>query len=226
MNLEGYEEQPLTRLTASVIQAPYYNVRHNRLTEHQRESLNSFTKQFGDNFDYFHNASFNFTVEDLIPILKQEKRDFNFDVCMIDYGQILTSKRKFEGLRHEQAYIHRGLATMAGELDCAMVTVAQGNRETQEKNANSSALIRGVDISECFEIIRASATVLTLNRSLKDQEMDRVKILLDKQRDGRTNIVEICKTSFQKMCFYGHESEGLGFMTTKQYLEEAKQEKI
>lgn len=226
VNLEGYEEQPQIRLSSRVIQAPYYNVRHNRLTEHQREQLTSFAKTYGNNFDYFHNASFNFTIEDLIPILKYKKKEFNFDVCMIDYGQILTSKRKFEGLRHEQAYIHRGLATMAGELDCAMVTVAQGNRETQEKNMNSSALIRGIDISECFEIIRASATVITLNRSLKDQEMDRVKILLDKQRDGRTNIIEICKTSFQKMCFYGHESEGLGYLTTKQYLEETNQDKI
>jgi replicative DNA helicase len=128
-------------------------------------------------------------------------------------------------MRQEQAFIHRSLATVAGEVDALMVTVAQGNREAQDKNAKASEMLRMVDISECFEIVRAAATVFTLNRSLKDQDADRVRILLDKQRDGATNVVEICKSSFARMCFYGHESEGLGFMNREQYIQESNSSK-
>lgn len=219
VNLEGYEEQPMIRLAARALQAPYYNVRHNRLTEAQREQVLDIKNTWGKNFQFFHNSSFNFTIEDLIPILKSKKSEFNYDVVMVDYGQILSSKKKFENLRSEQGYIHRGLANAAGEFDCAMITVAQGNREAQEKNANSTALLRMTDIAECFEINRCAAQVLTLNRSHKDQEMDYVRILLDKQRDGATNVVEVCKTSFQRMCFYGGVHEGLGFLTSKEYIE-------
>ena len=219
VNLEGYEEQPLIRLIARALQAPYYNVRHNRLTEPQKEQALDIKNTWGKNFKYFHNSSFNFTIEDLIPILKSKKSEFDYDVCMVDYGQILTSKKKFETLRAEQGYIHRGLANAAGEFDCAMITVAQGNRDAQEKNANSTALLRMTDIAECFEINRCAAQVFTLNRSHRDQEMEYVRILLEKQRDGATNVVEVCKTSFQRMCFYGHVTEGLGFLTTKEYVE-------
>ena len=226
VNLESYLNQPLLRIISRAIKAPYNKVRWNDLTHFQKEECTKFQNSYGKNFEFYHNASFDFNVEDLIPILRKVKQDFNPDVIMIDYGQILKSKRKFEGLRHEQAYIHRALASMAGELDVAMVTVAQGNRDTNVKNSSASSLIRMTDISECFEICRAAATVLTLNRSEKDEEMERAKILLDKQRDGKKNVVEFCKTNFQNMCFFGHESEGLGFITTQQYLQESNQEKL
>lgn len=225
VNLEGYERQPLIRMISRALQAPYSLVRYNNLSHAQREQAIAIQNSWGKNFQFFHNSSFNFTIEDLIPILKSKKGEFDYDVVMVDYGQILTSKRKFENLRSEQAYIHRGLANIAGELDVAMVTVAQGNRDAQAKNSSSSAMLRMTDISECFEIARAASTVFTLNRSDKDQELDYVRILLDKQRDGKTNVVEICKTSMQRMCFYGGVEEGLGFANTSQYLQDSNQTK-
>jgi hypothetical protein len=80
-------------------------------------------------------------------------------------------------------------------------------------------LVRMGDIAECFEIVRCAATVLTLNRSEEDQLGERMRVLLDKQRDGRTNIVEICKTDMSRIAIYGPQSEGLGFMTPDQYIQ-------
>lgn len=219
VNLEGYERQPMVRLISRALQAPYSMVRYNKLTDYQREDVKKIQDGWGKNFQFFHNSTFGFTIEDLVPILRAKKTEFNFDVVMVDYGQILTSKRKFENLRSEQAYIHRGLATVAGEVDCAMVTVAQGNRDAQSKNSSSAALLRMTDVSECFEINRAAATVFTLNRSDKDQQGEFVRVLMDKQRDGKTNVVEICKTSFPRMSFYGGIEEGLGFLTPQQYIQ-------
>jgi len=219
VNLEGYEEQPLIRLISRALKAPYGNVRHNNLTNEQREQVIDIKNTWAKNFQFFHNSSFGFTIEDLIPILRSKKQEFNFDVLMVDYGQLIFSKKKFENLRLEQGYVHRGLATISGELNVAGVTVAQGNREAQEKNAKASELLRMTDMAECFEINRCSAQVMTLNRSHRDQESNYARILLDKQRDGATNVVEVCKTSFDRMCLFGDELEGLGFLTPQQYIQ-------
>ncbi len=226
VNLEGYADQPLLRMITRSLKANFFQVRWNKISEHEREMALKFQNEKGKNFEFMHNSSFDFTVEDLLPMVRKMHADFQFDVLMVDYGQLLKSKRKFEGIRHEQSYVHRALATIAGELNIAAVTVAQGTRDTNVKNHNGSSLIRMTDISECFEIMRACATVFTLNRSERDEEMEKVRILCDKQRDGKKNIIEICKTDFGKMCFYGPESEGLGFMNVKQYLEENPKEKM
>ena len=198
----------------------YTDLRFDQLNDKQRSDLEDFQRETRGLLQHYHDASFGFTIEKLVPIIRQKKEEFDFDVLMVDYGQILNSAKKFNDMRFEQAYVHRGLASLAGELDVAAITVAQGNRETQRKNNEGKGLIRMDDISECFEIVRAAAQVLTLNRSDEDSEMDRARIFLDKQRDGRTGIMEICKTDFPHMCFYGSEDEGLGFMHHEEYLKE------
>jgi replicative DNA helicase len=225
VNLEGYENQPLIRLITRALQGQYGLIRNNQLTDAQREKVIEIKNTWGKNFQFFHNSSFGFTVEDLIPIVKAKKVEFDYDVLMVDYGQLLFSKKRFDNIRHEQAYVHRALTTISGEMNVAGVTVAQGNRDAQEKNSTASSLLRMTDMSECFEINRCAAQVFTLNRSERDKDMERVRILLEKQRDGATNIVEVCKTSFSRMSFYGHESEGLGFLNTQQYIQESNVEK-
>lgn len=220
-NFEGWQHQWMLRLVSRHTGARFGDVRFNRLTDHQMQLRMEFEQQCNDKLEIFHDNTFGFTFEDLIPILRQKKDEMNYDAVMLDYGQILGSKRKFNDLRHQMTYIHRGLSSLAGELDCAMATVAQGTRGTQEKGQKGSNLIRMNDISECFEIVRAAATVFTLNRSDDDIQGERARILMDKQRDGRTNVIEVCKTDFQRLAYYGPESEGLGFMTPEQYIQES-----
>jgi replicative DNA helicase len=225
VNLEGYEEQPMLRMITRALKANFFNVRWNRLTDYERDMVKKFESESGKNFEFMHNSSYDLTLEVLLPQIRRVYSNFKFDMLMVDYGQLIKTQRKFQDLRHEQAYVHRALATVCGELNVAGATVAQGTRDTNIKNGNGSALIKMTDISECFEIMRACATVFTLNRSEKDEEMELVRILCDKQRDGKKNIVEICKTDFSKMCFYGPETEGLGFINTKQYIETTSKEK-
>jgi replicative DNA helicase len=222
--LEGFEKQTMLRLASRAIGTSFENVRWNRLTDIEMQKRNHFVKNFGDNMQIYYDSSFNFTLEELVEISRQKKEDFDFDVMMVDYGQILKSKRKFSDLRHEQSYIYRSLSSLAGpkDLDCAMVSVAQGTRDTQSKNNDGKGLIRVSDISECFEIIRACATVFTLNRSDNDIEADTARILMDKCRDGKTNVIDICKTNFNRMAFYGSAEEGLGFVPSEDYIQLVK----
>lgn len=223
VNLEGYEKQTMQRLICRAIRAPLYNVKNKDLTTYQLDQVIKFQEKCKDNFKFFHNDSFDMTIETFIPALRQiKKNEFDFDVVIYDYGQLFKSKKKHDGLRHEQAYCHRAITSLAGELNHLAITVAQGQRDTNIKNNSGSSLTRMTDISECFEINRAAATVFTLNRSERDEEMERMKILLDKQRDGKKNVVEICKTDFSTVAMFGDEEEGLGYMSVKTYLEESQ----
>ena len=221
VNLEGYEKQTMLRLGARAIGVPFGKVRFNNLTDIEMQKRSQFEKETNHLLQIFHNSTFGFTIEDLVPIIRQKKEEYDFDICIVDYGQILGSKKKFSELRHEQAHIHRALAATAGELDVAMATVAQGNRNTQIKNDQGSQLVRISDIAECFEIIRACATVFTLNRSEKDIEMETARVLLDKSRDGVKNVIEVMKTNMNRMAFYGPSDEGLGFMLMQDYVHQS-----
>lgn len=217
VNLEGYELQTMLRLASRAIGAHVGDIRFNRLNDIELQKKIDFINKYKNSIQIFHNASFDFKLENLIPIIRQKKEEFEFDALMIDYIQILKTNQRYSELRHEQSYTHRAIASLASELDFAAISVAQGNRATQEKNQQGNGLIRMGDISECFEITRAAAQVLTLNRSDTDIENDTARILLDKQREGRTGIIEVCKTNFARMAFYGDHTEGLGYMNMSDY---------
>lgn len=226
VNLEGYEDQVKLRLISRAIRAPFYNVKNKILTDYQIDQVIKFEQEVKANFKFFHNNSFDMTIETFIPELRRIHKEWKPDVVIYDYGQLFKSSKKHDGLRHEQAYCHRAITSLAGELDHLAVTVAQGQRDTNVKNHTGSSLVRMTDISECFEINRAAATVFTLNRSEKDEEMERIKILMDKQRDGKKNVVEICKTDFGTTAMYGTEEEGLGFLNVQTYLTETGQKNL
>jgi replicative DNA helicase len=227
INLEGFEKQTMQRLISRAIRARTYHVRNNMLTDYQKDQVINFEHECRESFMFYHNDSFDMTVETLLPSITHIKKNvFDFDVLMVDYGQLLKSKRNVGELRHEQAYCHRALTTLASALNVHVATVAQGTRDTNNKNNSGSSLTRMTDISECFEINRAAATVFTLNRSEKDEEMDRIKILMDKQRDGKKGIVEFCKTDFSTVAMWGTADEGLGFMNQQAYLTETNQKAV
>jgi replicative DNA helicase len=220
VNLEGEKNQPMLRLISRGTKVKYGRVRNNHFDDNELVRKNNFIKKYGHNLRLKHVNTFNYTVEDLFAYARHVKEEFDFDALLVDYGQLLGAKQKQEGLRHTMAYVHRALASMAGALDAALVTVAQGTRDVQEKNRKGTDLLRMNDISECFEIIRVSAQVFTINRSDSDEQNDRCRILLDKQRDGKKGIIEICKTDIETISMYGPLEDGLGFLTPDEYLQE------
>ena len=128
-------------------------------------------------------------VESVIDWISNEhKNKTKFDLVLVDYGQILTTKRKAEGAYEVQKYVHRALKQLANECSFAVVTPAQGNRTAQKVSSTGADYLKVTDLADCFEIARVANNVITLNRSDKDQKSDRIVMLLAKQRRGRVNI--------------------------------------
>lgn len=220
INLEGVKAQPLLRIVARSTNIPYMKLRFNELDQHQKERIAIFEHEHSEFLQVKHIEEPNYSVEDLYAYCRDKKQKWGFDALIVDYGQLLNTKSKQEGLRHVQSFVHRSLASMAVALDAAVVTVAQGTRDTQDKNSKGNSLLRMNDISECFEICRVSAQVLTINRSELDEQKERCRLLLDKQRDGKKGVIEICKTNFSTASLYGPAEKGLGFLNPDQYIEE------
>ena len=217
LNLEGRKIQPLLRLGARALNIPYGRIRNYDLTDQEMDRYNEFKKIYGSNLRIKHLSGFGYTVEEFTSYCNDLYKEFQFDGIIVDYGQLLQTKEKFRDLRHRQAHVHQALDGIASMFKCAMITVAQGNREAQGKNDKGFGLLKKEDISECFEITRKAATILTLNRSEQDEQAERVRILLDKQRDGEKGIVANCKTNMSYIAYYGSEDEGLGFLTPDEY---------
>ena len=212
VSLEGEKHQAYLRLLSRATQIPYGKIRANDLTDKQVELVEQFRDEYKDQVRMKHIDGFGFKIEDFIPFCRDVYRDFPFDAVVLDYGQIMGTKEKFNSIRERQMHVHRGLASMGTQFNCGVVTVAQGNREAQSKNDTGDRLLRMTDISECFELARTAATVLTLNRSDQDEATDKVRILMDKQREGRKGVLQICRTDMSFIGLYGDDEEGLGFV--------------
>ncbi len=146
--------------------------------------------------------SFATTIEEVISYCKQKKTEFDFDLVVCDYGQLLSVRTASNELRHNQALVYRGLASLAAELDVAVISAAQGTRAAQIDIEKGRKLLSITDVSECFEIIRCSECVITLTKSKEDEVNGRIKILLAKQRDGITNVAVDCVTDLAKLVMY------------------------
>jgi hypothetical protein len=87
---------------------------------------------------------------------------------------------------------------MSAELNIAIVTAAQLNRESHKKLKNGE-IIRSDGVSETIGIAHVSETILTLNRSRNDEENQKMIVCLDKCRDARAGLLIECNTDMRTL---------------------------
>jgi len=140
------------------------------------------------------------TVEDVFAYAKQTKKEWGLDMLIDDYGAILKStSSKFKEKRHMLGHNWEMFNLMSAELDCAIVTIAQFNRDAVKDNRSGRKWLRSDDVAEAIDIAHHSENILTLNRSSSDSLSDEIVICLDKARDGQAGLLVKCKTDFRTM---------------------------
>ena len=204
---EGSNDQMTFRILSRITKIPYmrFYVGFNNMTnEEQIKILNA--KDILNKYVVLKPwQKFGTTVEEVISYCKQKKEEFDFDLVISDYAQLLYTKIKHNEVRHNQAVVYRALSMMAAELDVAVLTAAQGNRAAQkglDSDKSNRKLLGVTDISECYEIAQCSECVITLTRTKDDMLNNKAKLLLAKQRDGETNIAVECVTDLKKLVMY------------------------
>ena len=145
-------------------------------------------------------------VEQLWAYCERMKHKFDYDVCIIDYGQLLKTQYNYENSYAEQGEAHKQLSLMGLTLGCAVITVVQGTRGAQVKSQYSkrhNELLRMSDISDSFEICRKAALIMTVTRTDHDEKNGTVKFLLEKQRRGDKGMAVLCHTDYSTMKILG-----------------------
>jgi len=198
INLEGQRDEAAKRYAANLAQINYGDLIRGTFDEAAKKRLEDIIARYDENRLKIRNMlGFGATIEELIAYLKEEYKNFRFDVLVVDYGQLLDSKVKTEGLRFTMSRVFRGLDAISKEFSCVVVTPAQSTRNAQENQNQSfkkfnqqeerSHILRSTDISEAFEIARVSGVILTLNRTEEEEKTGRLRLFLEKQRQGAKN---------------------------------------
>lgn len=170
------------------------------------------------------------TIEEVRDWLFLKKKEFNFDLAIDDYGQFIRTRVKTDGERFTQAIVHRTLKQIGLQLECAVLTVAQGNREATKVAKSGLDYLRGTDMAECYEIARVASNVVTMNRSDSQAAMNEVVFYLDKNRNGKKDIAVRCATDYDRCITHdpklGIESLGLDVLRNGKMKDEVKVENL
>lgn len=145
-------------------------------------------------------TDFNVYIEKMILEIKQKYLENMFDVVIIDYAQIIKTKGFSKTSKYEYLQeIMRGLSCVARELDIAIVTAAQINKEGQKKAMKSKGkdTVDLIDIAESFGITRVVDPIITITKSEEDDKKNQIRFKLAKNRDGKVNQVIACEADFQ-----------------------------
>lgn len=201
INLEGNAQSIIFRYYSNLSQIPYERIVKGELTEEEMARLKRIEEEYNSRFMIKNLAgSFNNTIESLEAYCKEVHKKFKFDLLLVDYGQLLETSRDVGEYRHIMATVFRGLDTMSKAFNCAVVSPAQGTRNAQEKQNvpnfggkfaapkdAKAPVMRSSDISEAFEIARVADMILSLNATDEEKVQGRLRVFMEKQRDGEKN---------------------------------------
>lgn len=122
------------------------------------------------------------TVSALKRILKKyASRGVVFDLIVVDYGDILKPEQHYQDKRHGLAEIFQDLRALATELNAAVLTATQTNREGTKKAARN--VTDGTDAAEDYEKVRTADVLITINASPEDRENDEVVLYFSEMRN-------------------------------------------
>jgi len=201
INLEGERTEALKRYMANLAGVDLKKIAKGLVTEEELDRIREVEKEYGSRFRIRNMLGFGMTIEDLVAYCREEHKNFKFDMLIIDYGQLLKTTQKLD-FRLMVAEVHRGIDSIAKELSCVALTPVQATRGAQAeqfggaKTANELPTLRSTDVSECFEIARVSAFIFTLNRTDQEGKENKLRVFLEKQREGAKNITYGCIVNY------------------------------
>jgi len=148
------------------------------------------------------------SIEDVNDYCRVTMKEWPYDMFIDDYGMKLSTSKRHREVRHAMSDIWNTLDLMSAELDIVVVTLAQLNRESVKENREGGSIIRSDGVSEAAQIAHVSETIFTLNKSVQNEEENKLIVCLDKARDTRAGLLIGCNTDFRRIIAY---DEKLGF---------------
>lgn len=142
----------------------------------------------------------NMTMGEIRAKSRRMKQQFDIQLIVIDYLQLLTSGGKsVESRQQEVSEFSRSIKLLAKELEIPIVAVAQLNRDSEKRNDKRPQV---ADLRESGSLEQDADVVLLIHRedmfNETTEKQGMADIIIGKQRSGPTGIVELA--------FQGHFS--------------------
>lgn len=120
----------------------------------------------------------------LLKKLQSQGREF--DLIVVDYGDILKPENHYADKRHGLAEIFQDLRALATEFNAAVLTATQTNREGTKKAARN--VTDGTDAAEDYEKVRTADALITINASPDDKAAGEVVLYFSEMRNAESGL--------------------------------------
>jgi len=196
-SLEMSKESLLLRLLASRAHVDGHKFRTGRINHDDWERITATLNELGEAPIWIDDSA-STTVMEIGAKARRLKRDQKgLELVVVDYLQLITARGRFNSRQEEVSHISRSLKALAKELKVPMVVLSQLTR-APERDERDPQL---ADLRESGAIEQDADVVLFINRpkfydrDAPDEERNRAKIIIGKQRNGPTGVIQFVLNS-------------------------------
>ncbi len=197
-SLEMSSIQLVNRLIAMETELPSNRLRNGKLAQYEWEQLDIKIKKLVDAEIYIDDTPA-ISVFELRAKCRRLKRQFDVDLIIIDYLQLMSGTQDAKGNREQEvSAISRALKAIAKELDVPVIAISQLNRSVEIRSGNKRPQLS--DLRESGAIEQDADMVIFIHRPekygfMEDEEGNSLKgvaeIILAKHRNGPIGDVHL-----------------------------------
>ncbi|HBP25416.1 MAG TPA: replicative DNA helicase [Acholeplasmatales bacterium] len=180
-SLEMGIDQLLMRVYASHSGLTLSKIRAGKLTDAEMATLYA-AKTKIDKFNIYLDEAGATDIEELVTVCRKLKRDNKLDFVVVDYLQLLTTKRKTSSRVEEVSRISRQLKMMAREMQVPVLALSQLSRLVEQREDKRPVLS---DLRESGSIEQDADIVMFLHREPTKTDEDTTK----KARNAKTELI-------------------------------------
>ena len=131
------------------------------------------------------------TVLEVRAKARRLKAQYNIQMVVVDYLQLMEAPRGIENRQQEISIISRGLKSLARELSIPVIAVSQLNRSVEAREGHRP---RMSDLRESGSIEQDADVIILLHRDKyydPEKDDDTAELIIAKQRNGPTGVVKL-----------------------------------
>lgn len=198
-SLEMTNEQLMLRMLASYASLSMQKIREGKLSESEIAALSDVAAEVAELPLYLDESS-SLSISQLRAKTRRMKQQYNIDVIIIDYLQLLvsTSEKARDNRQVEVSEISRGIKALANELKIPIIVLAQLNRKPEEGSGEPALhhLRESGSIEQDADVVMLLSRVENKEGEWETIEHGRTRAIkcrlnIAKQRNGPTDKIDL-----------------------------------